>query len=518
MATQGFSDGSKRAGTAAGIVAALLVISLALLYAVRRDASKAFSKFSSRTPSADTASLRAAADAGDATALAALVDGVNGLASTTARAVVVADMLRSARPEVRAAACAWIGRNPQPNLPALLVPRMSDADWRVRAAAFDAARRVSEHLTHRSAERVPHAPWERPPLRDTPVDQREDLVFAWINGLRRAELALPDHCELYAPAGGNWLVGTRLARSCLACHAPPDVYPSAAFERCADCHQQTHAEWAGSSHAQSATHLNLLRVDERTKQVERVDPGPRQGLVCTSCHVVDAAPNSASPAITGTKNLPVPHRFKAGTAAALCAGCHAETQTEWQAWRRNPRPTASTWLPGEFTWDEEPDTRTCVSCHMQARPAPPGGLTHSFASRRDATLMRGGLSARIEPPAAGRGAQLVLTNLAGHRYPSGTIRRALRIELRYDNDDGNAAQRFTRLTDSMVPALLPTQPALAPGEQRRLDLPIPSGASRVTCTITYERNQFESGAYELPLHTVTERIIAPIAGSDDAVR
>lgn len=460
MITQGFSK--RRRQHVAAIAAMVLIGGLALFYATRRNPSNP-----APPPPAS-----------------------------------IADMLRSARPEVRAAACALIGRNPRPGLTPLLVPRMSDADWRVRAAAFDAMRRV--------AREAPESPTSPAPLRDTPVDAREKLLFAWISGLRstsEARPGLPDLCELYGPAGGNWLAGTKLAQSCLACHAPPDAHPAAAFARCADCHPREHAEWAGSSHARSITHLSLLRVDDRTKQVVSVDPGPREGLVCTTCHVVDEAGEAAS-VVVGTENLFVAHRFKPD-AGASCATCHAETQGEWETWKRHPRPKASTWLPGEFTWDEAPDTRTCVSCHAQERPALIGGFAHHFAARRDAALMRGGLSAHIEPSTMGREPQLVLTNLAGHRYPSGTIRRVVRIDLTYDDNEAAEKRLFTRLTDSTVPTTLPTQPALAPGEQRRLELPVPTGASRVTCTITYERNQYEPGSYELPLHTITAHVAAP---------
>jgi hypothetical protein len=514
LITQGFfewgrSRRRRRSLAGALIVAALLlsVGALAWRSAFRRQPSRHAASPSPPTY-ADLTPLRASADAGDAGALSSLVAALHDQTSPEVQALVV-EMLRSPRPEVRAAGCAWIGRQPRADLSALLVPRMSDADWRVRAAAFDALERTAGHL--------PGAPKAPAPLRDTPVNPREDVVFAWIHGLRSAGEAIPaslDHCELYAPAGGNWLTGTKLAQSCFACHAPPDTYAAADFVRCADCHGGAHGDWAGSSHARSTTHLNLLRVDDRTKQVALVNPGPREGLVCTSCHVPDTARNDTAPPIAGTESLVVPHRFKPGAAAASCATCHAETQTEWATWKVQPRPRVSTWLPGEFTWDEQPDERTCVSCHMHERPKPLAGLAHRFATRRDPTFMRGGLSARIEPATAQRGPQLVLTNLAGHRYPSGTIRRALRIELHYDTDAPDGKRLFTRLTDSTVPTTLPTQPPLAPGEQRRFDVPVPAGASRVTCSITYERNQFEPGSLEVPLHEITERVAAPIALGD----
>ncbi|HEV2294279.1 MAG TPA: multiheme c-type cytochrome [Tepidisphaeraceae bacterium] len=507
----------RRRATTVVVLVALAALGYGLVHNVRRGPAGAEFTLksipSSSVSAAELGALRGAAEAGDAHDLVALVDALN-TASPSSQQVraTVAEMLRAARPEVRAAACAWIGRHAQAELGWLLLPRMSDADWRVRAAAFDAMQRVAGY--------VPGAPTSPAPLRDTPVDDREALLFAWINGWRLPGDALPalpaggELCEIYAPAGGHWLTGTRLAQSCLACHAPPDQHAEADFAKCAECHREAHEEFFRSSHARSTTHLNLLRVNDRLKEVELFDPGPRQGLVCTSCHLPAHAGDGVAPLPPGTENLVVPHRFAATTA---CATCHAQTQIEWETWRTLPRPITSPWLPGEFTWDESPDERTCMSCHMAQRGT--GGLMHTFASRRDVGLMRGGLSAHLEPPTARRGPQLVLTNLAGHRYPSGTIRRALRIELRYDTDGDDAGKRLlARLTDSPVPTSQPTQPALAPGEQRRFSLPVPNGASRVTCEITYERDQYRSGAYELPLHRLSGQIIHPIAEAGSATR
>jgi hypothetical protein len=108
----------------------------------------------------------------------------------------------------------------------------------------------------------------------------------------------------------------------------------------------------------------------------------------------------------------------------------------------------------------------------------------------------------------------VLTNLAGHRYASGTGRRGVRIEISYD-DEPATKRLLTRLTDSAVPTTQPQQSALLPSEQRRIDLPIPPGASRVTCDVTFERNHYEPGSYELSLHSLTERVTAPLAPLSD---
>jgi hypothetical protein len=110
------------------------------------------------------------------------------------------------------------------------------------------------------------------------------------------------------------------------------------------------------------------------------------------------------------------------------------------------------------------------------------------------------------PPTGGGGPVLVLTNLAGHRYPSGTGRRALRINVRYDDEEPASDRVLMRLTDSTLPTTRPTQPALEPGEQRRIDLPTRAGAARIVCDVTFERNHYVSGSYELLLHTMRESL------------
>jgi hypothetical protein len=541
LATQGFFGVGRATATTIAVAIGLgLLLLFGILRHSARDAATARAALASWT---DLNALRVAADGGDDAALQSLIDALDRAPSHDSQAVV-RDMLHSTRAELRAAACAWMGKHRQAQLAALtLFPRMSDQDWRVRAAAFEAAQQI--------AGAAPATPKGDAPLRDTPVDQREPVILAWINGWRTSGDVLPalaDHCELYADAGGHWLTGTKLAASCLACHAPPDRFATDDFAACASCHKQAHAEWSGSAHARSTSHLNLARINDQTKQVERFAYGPREGLVCTTCHVpvargepspsartrgegggegqgargvertlVHESRSPLSPAISpayreererpaGTESLFVSHRFVPATAAA-CAACHGDTQAEWNVWRANPRPVASHWLPGEVTWDEEGEPQSCVACHLKRRsPRDEPGLRHDFGARRDVPFMRAGLVARIDPPTGGRGPVLVLTNLAGHRYPSGTGRRALRIDVRYDDEEPASDQVLMRLTDSTLPTTRPTQPALEPGEQRRIDLPTRAGAARVVCDVTFERNHYVSGSYELLLHTMRESL------------
>jgi hypothetical protein len=146
---------------------------------------------------------------------------------------------------------------------------------------------------------------------------------------------------------------------------------------------------------------------------------------------------------------------------------------------------------------------------MAEHPLEPGGLDHRFAARRDRQLLMAGLHARIEPASAEHGPRLVLTNLAGHAYPTGTVRRGLRVEVVYDADESTRTV-LARLAPADNAALAAEQSALAPAEQRRIDLPAREGASRITCEIIYERNRMMDGSYELPLHRISASLSRPM--------
>ena len=67
-------------------------------------------------------------------------------------------------------------------------------------------------------------------------------------------------------------------------------------------------------------------------------------------------------------------------------------------------------------------------------------------------------------------------------------------------------QMLMRLTDSKLPTTQPRDAALTPGEQRRIELPTRPGASRVACDVTFERNHYDTGSYELLLHTLRQSL------------
>jgi hypothetical protein len=142
---------------------------------------------------------------------------------------------------------------------------------------------------------------------------------------------------------------------------------------------------------------------------------------------------------------------------------------------------------------------------MRPDRAAAGALDHGFIARRDPTLLRAGLLAHIEPPTETHPAQLVLTNVSGHAYPTGTVRRALRIDISDDIDD--SPRTLARLTSASFADSAIRQAVLKPAEQRRIALPTEQPASLVRCQVTYERNQFEKGALEVPLYKLEMKLV-----------
>lgn len=449
-------------------------------------------------PAAGLLADLSAAESGDTVALRRVVEAAKTRSALDDESIVLV-MLRSDHPELRSAACSRIGARRLTHFAEALFPRMSDADWRVRAAAFEAMPMLFDASSHAPAAM---------PLRDTPVDDREPVIFQWMAAWKSPASGLPqlpELCEIYAPTK-HWLTGTRLAMSCLKCHIPPSEYVLEDFARCADCHQHEHDTWGGSAHAQAYSHVNLFHVDPKTKQVAAYDYGGAKGLVCTTCHQPDTS-DARGPVPAGTEALRPAHRFM--PASDSCRACHADAQAQWETRRSKQRPVAVNFPPGEIDWDETSDAPSCISCHMRPNAGSAKQLDHSFAARRDARLLRDGLRARIEPATGAASPQLVLTNISGHAYPTGTIRRAIRIELIVDDDESSRAL-IARLTDAKLPNHIPVQPPLAPGEQRRIPLAVSAETSRITCDITYERNHFVAGSLEVPLYSISANVKRPM--------
>ncbi len=397
----------------------------------------------------------------------------------------VAGMLVHPSPRVRTVACELLaGRAAEGDVDALgaLVARASDRDWRVRAAAFralDAMRAFDETL----------------PARDTPLADRERLLIDWLRADGRAGDVpwLAELCEVYAGAGPI-VVGRPMTGQCVVCHVG-DRDRRVNAHSCRDCHEAEHREWSGSAHAQSLSHLRLNTVNPVTRQLERFGFGAVGGLDCTACHRIERRHEAAAAAITDSGCVHVFARDVVGDAA--CASCHGETVRQWRGWSGSARPVAVDWPPGALEWSTRTPVATCVACHMPARDTAGGrGRSHAFVARRDSQFIASGvrLTARApDPRAADTVVRIELTNLAGHAFPTGTRRRAIRVLVYTDSnrDPIEVAQLVPDRAGNLDPAL---EPALAPAEQRRYEFAAPPGARRVEVRLEYVRDRFDAAS------------------------
>ncbi len=343
-----------------------------------------------------------------------------------------------------------------------LLALTSDSDWRVRAAAFEALAGIG--------------PIDSVPLRDTPIDQRETLALSWMD--RNTPSLSGDLCEVYARS--EYLrFGPVLVGRCLTCHVGAEPKPDLAAARCAECHEQIHSQWSGTAHANSLSHLVLKTVDPVTRQPGVFDFKGLKGLSCVACH----APASGGGASDQGADCITPFTTIA------CAQCHSRTSSQWDTWAEQPRYRQATWPPGSFERVNDEKPMTCIDCHM------PDGQ-HRWSARRDVELLRSGVAMTLGQDGEG-GLTLSLRNFAGHAYPSGGIRRALRL---YVQLDGGTEQLLAVLADPMDDSsdTPNVYPALQPGEIRLF--PLPSTTSRVQARLVYVRNRFDTDSYTAEIH------------------
>ncbi len=438
------------------------------------------------------------AEAGNERAVRELIDELNDHAQA-ANEALLGRMLQSNQALVRAAACTTIGRENDKEFSAALFCRLSDDDWRVRAAGFEALHNLGgEALKFDS------------PLRDTPVEVRENTILGILSQWRRKSDSLPklpQSCELY-PTLKHWLAGPVLTETCLSCHAPTQQTYSSAT-RCMSCHAPIHKTWFASAHSRSVSHLPLARVDPVTKHVVLWNYGAREGMDCLVCHrEASASLTSANVSPVEPPLAPSRHRFdRSKPASQSCAACHSETQQQWETWQSHPRPQKAAWPPGALEWVTTTEAPACVDCHMRQIVTPiDRALPHSFNARRNTDMLKGGLDVRVDPPNHEHPARVVLTNLAGHSYPAGTHRRSLRVEVQYDDDPKTRVLLARLKVKDPVPATQPYQPVLGSGEERTIEIPARENASTVTCDVTYERNAYVDVGYEVTLAHVTQRL------------
>ncbi len=355
-----------------------------------------------------------------------------------------------------------------------LIASTADKDWRVRAQAYEAL-----------AESAGFGPI---PLRDTPIDEREAILLNWLDQ-HDPELA-SDPCELFIQTE-NLRFGRVLMQRCMTCHVREEAEQYPDSNRCSSCHQTIHQQWSSSAHANSLSHLHLITVDPITRQQKPYDFGPLKGLSCTACHQPVAGTAFDEPARLNTG--PGDTRCITSFHTVNCAACHRQADAQWKSWLKTPTYRKADWPPGAL---ERLDgiKADCVGCHMQEGE-------HRWAARRDIGLLQDGLAARLM-----RDAEVLpvleLRNLAGHHFPTGTIRRALAV---YLQPDEKPEQMIALLADQIPGQQDPTVtgPTLSPGEVRHIPLPETAGYVRVR--LEYIRNRFEPDGYRATIFEMEHR-------------
>jgi hypothetical protein len=142
---------------------------------------------------------------------------------------------------------------------------------------------------------------------------------------------------------------------------------------------------------------------------------------------------------------------------------------------------------------------------------------HRWRARRDAALLADGIALEIQPHADSAGATCVrftLTNLAGHDYPTGTARRAIRL---YAGPAGADDLPLLAAMSPRRPGWLwtDTQPPLAPGEQRHYDLMLPDSAQSVDYRLVFFRNTLDPNGFTNVI-TVGTVAVTPSASAEQA--
>lgn len=351
-----------------------------------------------------------------------------------------------------------------------LIVLASDTDWRVRSTAF-------ETLSGKGAI-------ERLPMRDTPIGEREQVVLSWIDQHRPG--LSTELCSVYAQPQYVRFGGVLVDR-CMTCHTGRQPEAKFSDSACVACHEPIHTAWSGTAHANSLSHLVLPTVDTTTRQPGVYDFVGRKGLSCVACHEPTEADTSAEAGACLTEFV-----------TTSCTTCHTQTGAQWDTWTQAPRYRPSTWPPGSVERVEGEAFESCVDCHM------PEGQ-HLWGARRDVALLRSGIVMKFEEQDSGE-LSLVLANLAGHAYPSGGVRRGLRLYLQVGDEPEMlvavlADDLERRQEAGGEPPRL--QPVLQPGETRAY--PLSGSGEDVRARLVYVRNRFQTGGYTVEIDSLEYR-------------
>jgi len=310
--------------------------------------------------------------------------------------------------------------------------------------------------------------------------------------------------------------------------------PNLSASTCRACHEEIHAEWTTSVHAQAwidpqyqgeigksgnrwlclnchtplLTQMDLWPVGVIDGDIERpqlvdnpvFDEALRdEGITCAACHVRGDA--IAGPGLGGE----APHKVVADPSfrnGQLCLGCH-QAEASWpDKGFVCTFQTGDEWMDGPY--DDE--GTTCVDCHMPPieRPVALGGAPKQVARHwwRGAGIPK--VRGRYPPPEANRfglevtskvdGEELVVTFRnahAGHMLPSGDPERWVQLDVAFEGPEGPVGAPWQHLIRQEwaweVPPRKVADNRLKPREARTERLSIPAGATRAVVEASNHR-------------------------------
>jgi hypothetical protein len=328
---------------------------------------------------------------------------------------------------------------------------------------------------------------------------------------------------------------------------PPAGLSSLSAESCQPCHTEIYTEWSSSQmgrafsnpvfpadwqhqdefyyclschaplEAQQPTRVTGLSGIDPPKEISEVNPLfdaslQHEGVTCVACHLKDGA-------LEGPHEVTAPHptRFVADFAGAdRCERCHQIIPPPFP-FSRSDRPLTDTHAEWKEWKKRTGRSETCTDCHMpqieraSASGAPVrAGRMHTFPGGWDDKLVRSGLEIGQVRFIDGN-IQMPLTNLSGHRFPTGEPARSLIIEATvYDGAGVELEQLETRIERRVK---LPVgkelgDNTLAPSEMRIVSIPV-SGeyvqkVARVRVELTFDR--LANLPVDVNLHGANRRI------------
>jgi hypothetical protein len=237
-----------------------------------------------------------------------------------------------------------------------------------------------------------------------------------------------------------------------------------------------------------------------------------EGVTCVACHLREGA-------LEGPHEVQAPHPTRAVTdfaSAERCERCHQIIPPPFP-FSRSDRPLTDTHAEWKEWMKTTGRSESCTDCHMPKieRASAPGapvrsGRMHTFPGAWDDELVVSGVEVGDIRLVDGI-IQVPITNLAGHRFPSGEPARALIIEATVYDAAGELLEqlesRIERRVKLPVGAELGDN-TLAPAAMRIVLIPVSvehvQKAVRVTVQVDFDR--LANLPVEINLHGSNRRI------------